>query len=343
MAKIPIQGSTTDFYTVEARRLIGYDLGIPNNAIVIHRVLTTRTDRDAQVVDADGNGNPNDAGAMWTPGETFVDAANLISVEVNSSSGTGFTVTITLGSHLQPRMAIGAPTTGATLAQPFYMSGWAIDQSAPSGSGVDTVHVWAFPSGGGSPSFVGAASYGAMRPDVASLFGASFSNSGWSLPIRGLAPGTYTLQAYAHSTVTGTFNQNQGVAGVVVQANPQLVIDAPAPASTLVQPFNLGGWALDFAAATGTGVDAIHVWGFPNPGSGAAAIFFGAATYGTPRPDVGALFGASFTNSGYNLNVNGIPPGAYQINVYARSTRDRHLQHRANRAGNLGRASADGP
>ena len=320
MAKIPIQGSTTDFYTVEARRLIGYDLAIPNNAIVIHRVVTTRTDRDAQVVDADGNGNPNDAGAMWTPGETFVDAANLISVEVNSSSGTGFTVTITLESHLQPRMAIGAPTTGATLAQPFYMSGWAIDQSAPSGSGVDTVHVWAFPSGGGSPSFVGAASYGAMRPDVASLFGTSFSNSGWSLPIRGLAPGTYTLQAYAHSTVTGTFNQNQGVAGVVVQANPQLVIDAPAPASTLVQPFNLSGWALDFAAATGSGVDAVHVWGFPNPGSGAPPILFGAATYGTPRPDVGAFFGAAFTNSGYNLTVNGIAPGAYQINVYARST-----------------------
>ena len=320
MAKIPVQGSATDFYTVEVRRLIGYDLGIPNNAIVIHHVLTTRSDRDAQVVDADGNGNPNDAGAMWTPGETFVDAANLISVEVNSPSGTGFTATITLGSHLQPRMAIGAPTAGAAIAQPFYMSGWAIDQSAPSGSGVDTVHVWAFPSGGGSPVFVGAANYGAARPDVASLFGSGFANSGWSLPIRGLVPGTYTLQAYAHSTVTGTFNQNQGVPGVVVQANPQLVIDAPAPSSTVIQPFNLGGWALDFASATGTGVDAVHVWGFPNPGSGAPPIFFGAATYGTPRTDVGALFGASFTNSGYNLTVSGIPPGAYQINVYARST-----------------------
>jgi hypothetical protein len=322
MAKIPIQGSATNYYTVEARRLIGYDLGIPNNAIVIHNVLTTRSDRDAQVVDADGNGNPNDAGAMWTPGETFTDAANRISVTVNNvdPTGTAFTVTITIETDQQPRMAIGVPAAGVTLPQPFYMSGWAIDQSAPTGSGVDTVHVWAFPSGGGPAIFVGVASYGAARPDVASLFGDAFANSGWSLPIRGLTPGSYTLQAYAHSTVTGTFNQTQGVAGVIVQANPQMAVDGPASGSTLVQPFNVSGWTLDFAAATGSGVDAVHVWGFPNPGSGAAPILFGAATYGTARPDVGALFGAPFTNSGYNLTVNGVPAGVYQINVYAHST-----------------------
>ena len=50
---------------------MGYDTEIPGEAIVIHNVLTTRTDRVAQVVDATLNNDANDAGAMWTPGETL--------------------------------------------------------------------------------------------------------------------------------------------------------------------------------------------------------------------------------------------------------------------------------
>jgi len=96
MAQIPIGGSSTHFYTVEARRLAGYDnIGpIPGEAVVIHNVDTTRGDRLAQVVDPDGNGNPNDAGAMWLPGETFTDSANAISVKVTGATSSGFTVNI---------------------------------------------------------------------------------------------------------------------------------------------------------------------------------------------------------------------------------------------------------
>jgi uncharacterized repeat protein (TIGR01451 family) len=98
MAKIPIRGSATEFYTVEARRFLGYDAQVPGEAIVIHRVNTTLDDRLAQVVDPDGNGDPNDAGAMWRPGETFTDAANGITVAVLSSGPTGFEVSISTGS-----------------------------------------------------------------------------------------------------------------------------------------------------------------------------------------------------------------------------------------------------
>ena len=62
---------------------------------MIHRVDTTRSDRDAQVVDNDGNGNPNDNSAMWLPGETFVDSTNGLTVAVNAQTATGFQVTIT--------------------------------------------------------------------------------------------------------------------------------------------------------------------------------------------------------------------------------------------------------
>jgi hypothetical protein len=97
MAKIPIGSSTTQFYTVETRRTVGYDEQLPGDAVVIHHVNTTRWDRLAQVVDTDGNGNPNDAGAIWLPGETFVDSLNGITVSVISATDTGFLVAINNG------------------------------------------------------------------------------------------------------------------------------------------------------------------------------------------------------------------------------------------------------
>ncbi len=93
-AKVPIGGSTTNFYTVELRRFAGYDSALRGEAVIIHNVLTTRSDRRAQVVDPDNNGDPNDAGAMWTPGETFADLANGIMISVLSFTATSASVTI---------------------------------------------------------------------------------------------------------------------------------------------------------------------------------------------------------------------------------------------------------
>ena len=94
MAQIPIGGSTTDFYTVEARLFSGYDEEIPDEAIVIHKVDTTLADRLAQVVDVDNNGDPNDEGAMWTVGEIFTDAENNLQVSIDAAYASGYRVTI---------------------------------------------------------------------------------------------------------------------------------------------------------------------------------------------------------------------------------------------------------
>lgn len=56
---------------------------ISGEAIVIHKVDTALSSRNARVVDPDNNGNPNDAGAMWLPGETFTDMTNGITVRAN--------------------------------------------------------------------------------------------------------------------------------------------------------------------------------------------------------------------------------------------------------------------
>ena len=89
MARIPREDGT--YYTVEARRIVGYDTYLPAEAVVLHHV----TNR-AFVVDPDDDGDPNDAGAQWIPGETFVDAANGVTVTVESQVAEGFLVTIAL-------------------------------------------------------------------------------------------------------------------------------------------------------------------------------------------------------------------------------------------------------
>ena len=53
------------------------------------------------------------------------------------------------------------------------LSGWAIDRRAPTGPGVDSVHVYTYPAAGGAPVFMGAWSAPFLsRPDVAALYGA---------------------------------------------------------------------------------------------------------------------------------------------------------------------------
>lgn len=86
LAMIPIQGSTTHYYSLEARQRVGYDIRVPGDAVVIHRVDLSLWDQFATVVDVDGNANPNDDGAMWTAGETFRDEANDIEVSFDAAT-----------------------------------------------------------------------------------------------------------------------------------------------------------------------------------------------------------------------------------------------------------------
>ena len=88
-----IATGTNRFYTVEARKNLGYDNGrVPGQAIVIHDVLTTRSE-PAHVVDATLNDDPNDAGAMWLPGETFTGSGVTISVLAATTDGWSVQIT----------------------------------------------------------------------------------------------------------------------------------------------------------------------------------------------------------------------------------------------------------
>jgi hypothetical protein len=112
---------------------------------------------------------------------------------------------------------------------------------------------------------------------------------------------------------------------VTVQApvtTPYVAIDTPGQNTTVTPPFTLSGWAVDTAAPTGTGIDAITVWAYPTT-SGAAPINVGSGAYGSSRPDIGTLFGDTrFTSSGYSLTVGAstLAAGVYDLVVFAHST-----------------------
>ena len=203
---------------------------------------------------------------------------------------------------------------GAAVPPTFTVSGWAIDRSAPSGTGVDAVHVWALPATGAAPMFIGVASVGARRDDVAALLGAQFAGSGFQMPVSELAPGDYALVIAVHSSVSGTFNQSRTVNITIASSWPKMSVDGPLGGSTISGPFTVSGWALDRAAFTGCGIDEIHVWAFPIDGG--SPVFAGMAAAGQSRPDVGKIFGRQFDSCGYALNVATLPAGTYDVAVY---------------------------
>ena len=96
MVKVPIGGSSTQYYTVEARRFTGYDHGnvfshIPLEGVVISKVNTQVVPR-VRVADSDNDAQVNDDSAAWLPGETYVDAQNAITIKVLREHATGYDV-----------------------------------------------------------------------------------------------------------------------------------------------------------------------------------------------------------------------------------------------------------
>jgi hypothetical protein len=104
-------------------------------------------------------------------------------------------------------MYVDGPAPHQDITTVFSIAGWAVDLAAPAGTGVDGIHVWAYPAAGGAPVWVGEGILGFQRPDVAALYGnARFSSSGYFL--QGSLPrGAWNLVVFAHSTVAGSFNQ----------------------------------------------------------------------------------------------------------------------------------------
>ncbi len=214
------------------------------------------------------------------------------------------------------------PSATAATVQPIQISGWAIDplvDDAPAsiGTGIGQVLVDVYSAGGAFVQTIPAFT-GFERGDVAAQFGARFRYSGFYAALSDLWPGRYRVNIRYWMTGAGRW-ETRAHGEFDVGRGPMIAIDAPA-SGVVPEMFVLEGWAADLRATDDSGVDTIHVYAYPNPGSGTPPVFLGVAQYGFSRPDVGAIFGAAFTNSGYAIGLGPLAPGTYDLVAFAHST-----------------------
>ena len=249
------------------------------------------------------------------------------SSQLRSANSAEVSATVAATAQSQSTLTVDRPGSGSVLPSDTLLAGWAIDRAATSGTGIDAVHVYAYPNpgSGAAPRFLGVASYGSIRGDVGAAYGARFTNSGFTLPVVGLAAGSYDLTFHGRSTVTGTFNVVQTRRVTISPAPPitggAAAIGLPAPNARVRTWLSVGGWAVDVRSTSGPGMDVVQVWAYPNPGSGQQPLFLGNAQYGIARQDVANAFGnARYRNSGFYMDVMSMPAGVFDIVALARST-----------------------
>jgi hypothetical protein len=150
----------------------------------------------------------------WMPGVGFYGTYDLTFVRWSGGNAVARQdVRITLNAkgsnRIGPQTIVDAPGENALVGSRFYVGGWAADLDSSVDSGVNTVHVWAYPVDATGnrldPIFLGPASYGGARPDVAAVYGTRFGDSGYGLIVGTLPPGTYDIAVFAYSTVLNNF------------------------------------------------------------------------------------------------------------------------------------------
>ena len=146
----------------------------------------------------------------WAPGVGFVGTYDLVFVRwAGEHALARQDVRVILSpkgrSHIGVQLEIDTPRARQAVDQPFLLGGWAADLDAAAGTGIDTLHVWAYPLAGGPPVFQGATQYGGTRPDVAAVHGDQFRDAGFGLIVQGLARGSYDLAIFPWSNVIGSF------------------------------------------------------------------------------------------------------------------------------------------
>ena len=142
----------------------------------------------------------------WAPGVGFVGPYDFTFVDVDGTTRDVRIVLAPKGSgRVGSQVVIDVPRPQQDVAQPFVLGGWAADLGAAQGTGVATVHAWAYPLTGGLPVFLGATAYGGARPDVAAVHGDQFEASGFGLVVQGLTPGHFDMAVFAWSTEVADF------------------------------------------------------------------------------------------------------------------------------------------
>jgi murein DD-endopeptidase MepM/ murein hydrolase activator NlpD len=159
------------------------------------------------------------------------------------------------------------------------------------------------------------------------------TQSGTSIPIHGIDIGGWTVSngsAQYQGCMTRVRDGlrkctppyqailNEGMVGSGITP-AKMDVNTPGDGQTIAGRFAIGGWAIHEAAASGTGVNQVHIYFDGGPGSGARGV---AATYGIRRDDVAAAFGDRYRYAGYHFELESseLSLGQHTIHIYAHST-----------------------
>jgi Viral BACON domain len=146
----------------------------------------------------------------WAPGVGFVGTYDLVFVRWSGNRAAGRQdVRVIIApkgrGHVGTQVEIDTPKPQQDVPSTFALTGWAADLDATSGTGIDALHVWAYPLAGGAPVFLGAVTTGGIRPDVAAVHGDQFRTAGFAHVVQALAPGAYDIAVFPWSNVTSGF------------------------------------------------------------------------------------------------------------------------------------------
>ena len=157
------------------------------------------------------------------------------------------------------RVFVDVPAANSTVPPSFIIGGWMLDVNATRDTGIGQLHVWAYPGTGGAPFFLGEITRGA-RPDVAASFGQQFLQSGYSILVRNLKPGPYTIVMTPWSMILRGFDYPAAVyfsvtVSSAATAVPMPPAPGPAPAPTSGTPLRILQWNIHHG---GFGTDNVY-------------------------------------------------------------------------------------
>jgi hypothetical protein len=141
----------------------------------------------------------------WQPGAGFVGVYDFVFAGADGERHVRIILNPKGSGRVGPQVVIDMPSRRLAAGQPFVVAGWAADLDDDLDTGVDAVHVWAYPLNGADPLFLGNAALRGTRPDVGAVYGRRFGRAGYSLTAEGLPTGDYDLAVFAWSTVLQGF------------------------------------------------------------------------------------------------------------------------------------------
>ncbi len=144
----------------------------------------------------------SDGTFTWHPGVGFVGAYEFVFASAAGQQRVWIVLNARGSNRVGPQIVIDAPAARQDVTTTFTIAGWAADLDSTRDTGIDAVHIWAYPVAGGAPIFMGAAATQRERPDVSAIYGGRFAKTGYDLTVRGFARGTYDVAVFAWSTGT---------------------------------------------------------------------------------------------------------------------------------------------